>query len=148
MSDGLVLYVYRCAACGSPGETHLPDDLHDGADGTCGQCGASVQLEWDGGVTLHPVPSRNATTNLKLRKGMRVRAEWLEGQPVDRVALPSVQTKIGAAMRQMEGVIAHLRGDHPTHPTSIGVWLTTDSGEEIVTDARHIVAVLAGGNGS
>lgn len=145
MSDDLVLYVYRRTACGYRGEMRLPGDLQDGAAGVCSSCGAGIQLEWDGGVTLHTGPSQSGPPSLTLRKGMRVRAEWYEGQPVDRISLPGVQMKIGAVMRQVEGVITHLRGDHPTNPTTTGVWLTTDSGEEIVTDIRYVVAILNGG---
>lgn len=48
-----VLYVYACAECGHRGEERLPGDSHDGRPSACSACGASVILEWDGGVTLH-----------------------------------------------------------------------------------------------
>ncbi|MFM0158535.1 MULTISPECIES: FmdB family zinc ribbon protein [Paraburkholderia] len=47
-----VLYVYRCAECGHRGEQRLADDSHDGEASACASCGASVTLEWDGGVTF------------------------------------------------------------------------------------------------
>ncbi|CAB3740227.1 hypothetical protein LMG27174_06625 [Paraburkholderia rhynchosiae] len=47
-----VLYVYKCAECGKRGEQHLDGDSHDGETSTCSACGASVTLEWDGGVVL------------------------------------------------------------------------------------------------
>ena len=47
-----VLYVYRCASCGCRGELRLFGDAHDGELTECRACGASVTLEWDGGVTL------------------------------------------------------------------------------------------------
>jgi predicted nucleic acid-binding Zn ribbon protein len=47
-----VLYVYRCTACGHRAELHLPDDSHDGEATVCAACGASVRIEWDGGVTF------------------------------------------------------------------------------------------------
>ena len=49
----LVLYVYRCTACGHAGEAHLDDDSHDGEQAHCDSCGTPVALEWDGGVQLH-----------------------------------------------------------------------------------------------
>lgn len=49
---GSVLYVYRCAECGHRGEQRLADDSHDGAESSCSVCGATVTLEWDGGVTI------------------------------------------------------------------------------------------------
>ncbi|MFB0964125.1 MAG: hypothetical protein QMC36_00160 [Patescibacteria group bacterium] len=54
-----VLYVYECVSCGHRGEERLPGDSHDGRPSACLACGASVVLEWDGGVTLHAdVPRR------------------------------------------------------------------------------------------
>lgn len=47
-----VLYVYKCAECGKRGDQHLDGDSHDGEPSTCDSCGASVTLEWDGGVVL------------------------------------------------------------------------------------------------
>lgn len=47
-----MLYTYRCAACGHKGEERLRGDSHEGAESACTTCGASVALEWDGGVTL------------------------------------------------------------------------------------------------
>jgi len=79
---------------------------------------------------------------MELTKGMRVRAEWLEAQPVGAVSLAGVQTKVGATLRVVEGVVTHIRGNHPTAPTSVGVWIKTDAGEEVVTDARNIVTAL------
>lgn len=142
MTSDLVLYVYRCGACGFGGELRLPGDSHDGEDATCSKCGAPVRLEWDGGVTLHADMPQQQKGNIELTKGMRVRAEWLEAQPVGAVSLAGVQTKVGASLKAVEGVVTHIRGNHPTAPTSIGVWLKTDAGEEVVTDARNIVAVL------
>lgn len=52
MFQGLVLYVYRCPACGSKGEERLVGDGHDGAKSACARCGEGVTLEWDGGVTF------------------------------------------------------------------------------------------------
>jgi DNA-directed RNA polymerase subunit RPC12/RpoP len=49
---GNVPYVYRCAECGHRGEQRLADDSHDGAESNCSVCGATVTLEWDGGVTI------------------------------------------------------------------------------------------------
>jgi DNA-directed RNA polymerase subunit RPC12/RpoP len=47
---GNVLYVYRCAECSHRGEQRLADDSHDDEASTCSVCGATVMLEWDGGV--------------------------------------------------------------------------------------------------
>lgn len=52
MDDEPVLYVYKCSECNYAGQTHFPDDGHDGAAHACHACGAQVFLEWDGGVTF------------------------------------------------------------------------------------------------
>lgn len=52
MQQDLVLYVYRCTACGYRGELRLEGDAHDGEQVECRACGAKVVLEWDGGVVL------------------------------------------------------------------------------------------------
>lgn len=57
MREDRVLYVYRCAVCGYHGEAHFADDSHDGEATICVACGATVRLEWDGGVMLiRPLP--------------------------------------------------------------------------------------------
>ncbi len=47
----LVLYVYRCTACGHAGELHLPESSPE-VTTACSACGAEVRAEWDGGVEL------------------------------------------------------------------------------------------------
>lgn len=52
MNQRLVLYTYRCVACGHNGEERLRGDSHEGAESACTTCGAPVTLEWDSGVTF------------------------------------------------------------------------------------------------
>ncbi len=52
LTQGEVLYVYRCPARGHAGQTKLSGDSHDGEAANCDSCGALVTLEWDGGVTF------------------------------------------------------------------------------------------------
>ncbi|TCV62879.1 hypothetical protein EDB98_112187 [Pseudomonas fluorescens] len=47
----LVLYVYRCTACGHAGELHLPESSLE-VTTACSACGAEVRAEWDGGIEL------------------------------------------------------------------------------------------------
>jgi predicted SprT family Zn-dependent metalloprotease len=46
-----VLYTYRCP-CRHRGEIRLKDDSHDGETVDCSACGATVRIEFDGGVTF------------------------------------------------------------------------------------------------
>lgn len=47
----LVLYVYRCTACGHSGQVRLVESLPE-VTTACSACGAEVLAEWDGGVEL------------------------------------------------------------------------------------------------
>jgi predicted nucleic acid-binding Zn ribbon protein len=47
----IVLYVYRCAACGHSGEVRLAESAPELTTACCA-CGAEVVAEWDGGVVL------------------------------------------------------------------------------------------------
>lgn len=78
----------------------------------------------------------------ELRKGMRVRAEWLDAAPLGSFSLAGVQPKVSATAHTVEGVVTHIRGDHPTDPTSVGVWIQPDDGDEVTVPLGAIVAVL------
>jgi DNA-directed RNA polymerase subunit RPC12/RpoP len=65
-----VLYVYKCAECGKRGDQHLEGDSHDGEASTCVACGASVILEWDGGVVLETPQTIAAAAISRARKRM------------------------------------------------------------------------------
>lgn len=80
---------------------------------------------------------------ITLNKGDRVRARWFVAQTEPPVALAGVQMKFQANEREVVGVITHIRGDHPTNPTSIGVWIQPDEGLEIEgVPIERIVEVL------
>jgi len=71
---------------------------------------------------------------LDLRKGMMVKAQWLESAPV---SLAGVQPKMGAKLIVAEGIVVGIHGDHPTNPTTIKI--TLDTGE--VIDSEWITEV-------
>lgn len=50
-NNPIVLYVYRCAACGHSGEVRLAESSPE-VTTACSACGAEVRAEWDGGVEL------------------------------------------------------------------------------------------------
>lgn len=78
--------------------------------------------------------------NHHLAKGDRVHARWLEATDA---CLAGMQAKVGAVQREVIGVVTHIRGDHPTDPKSIRVWVQPDDGgaEEII-NPEHITAIL------
>lgn len=74
-----------------------------------------------------------------LRKGDRIRASWLQATDA---SLAGVADKVGAVSVEVVGVVTHVRGDHPTNPTSIRVWVKPDAGgDDVIVDPKHIVAV-------
>jgi hypothetical protein len=77
--------------------------------------------------------------NGMISKGMRVRAEWIDTK---LVALAGVQMKAEGTRRFVEGVVTHVRGDHPTNPTKIGIWVQPDEGDEVVVNPEWIVGVF------
>lgn len=74
-----------------------------------------------------------------IKKGDRVRAEWLTA---NGASLAGMQPKFGATATVVEGVVTHIRGDHPTEPTTIRIWVQPDEGPEVMVDPKHIVGVI------
>lgn len=74
-----------------------------------------------------------------LEKGMRIRAVWFED---DGGVLSGSQVKISAKEVVVEGVVTHIRGDHPTRPTSVRVWVLQDDGEEKIVNPTFIREIL------
>lgn len=56
-------------------------------------------------------------------KGDRIRAQWLDAK---LVALAGAQMKVGASGREVTGIVRHIRGDHPTNPTEVRVFIDPD----------------------
>lgn len=78
--------------------------------------------------------------NHNLIKGDRVHARWLQAT---NACLAGMQTKVGVVQREVIGVVTHIRGDHPTNPTTIRVWVKPDGGgDEVIVNPDHIVAVI------
>lgn len=75
-----------------------------------------------------------------LQKGDRVRATWLRATDA---SLAGMQPKVGAVQESVTGTVTHIRGDHPTNPTAIRVWVQPDDGgREVVVNPDHIVEIL------
>lgn len=63
------------------------------------------------------------TTTITYVKGDRIRASWLACEPA---CLAGAQMKLGAKPMTVTGVVRHIRGDHPTNPTTIRVYVDPD----------------------
>jgi hypothetical protein len=85
---------------------------------------------------------------MEIRKGMRIRARWFDAT---RASLAGMQAKVGARLIEVQGVVRHVRGDHPTAPTTVGVFVETEDGRgevcdacgvrKVAVDLRHVVEV-------
>jgi hypothetical protein len=69
MAAQLVLYTYRCQACGRAGEERLRGDSHDSEESACSVCGEAVKLEWDGGMTFDTPRSLSDNAIERARRG-------------------------------------------------------------------------------
>jgi hypothetical protein len=57
-------------------------------------------------------------------KGTLIKAQWLKATPA---SLAGVQMKVGAVAKSISGVVRHIRGDHPTDPTIIKLYVEPES---------------------
>ncbi len=58
-------------------------------------------------------------------RGDRVRAQWFA---THLTSLAGVQMKFGATPKEVVGTVRHIRGDHPTNPTEVRVFVDPDEG--------------------
>ncbi len=84
-------------------------------------------------------------------KGSRVRARWLATR---HVGLAGAQVKFEGTWREVKGTVRHVRGDHPTAPTAVRLYLDAEGeagtvtpegctcGPHIEVDPKHVVEVL------
>jgi len=62
-------------------------------------------------------------------KGTRVRvSRLLLNDPPS--ALAGAQLKFGAKQQEFVGIVRHVRGDHPTQPTTVGFWVEPEENAE------------------
>ncbi len=87
----------------------------------------------------------------EITKGKRIKAQWFEAE---LVSLAGMGAKVGATQRVVTGVVRHVRGDHPTHPTSVRLYVESDDGlgspcgkcqvREVEVNPEHVVEVSDG----
>lgn len=66
---------------------------------------------------------------VNIQKGDWVSAQWLE--PYE-AGLSGSGLKFAAQNKSVSGIVRHIRGDHPTHPTSIRLFVEPDGGGDEV----------------
>ena len=69
--------------------------------------------------------------NHVLKKGDRVRARWMAVKTDPPAALAGMQLKFEGRYKEVCGVVTHIRGDHPTEPVEVAVWIQPDEGPEV-----------------
>ena len=87
--------------------------------------------------------------SLYITKGTHIRAQWFDAK---LVSLAGMDMKTGATLRNVTGVVRHVRGDHPTAPTTVRIYIESDDGlgtpcgdcqvREVEVDPKHVVEVL------
>jgi hypothetical protein len=81
--------------------------------------------------------------NHYLQKGDRVRAVYFAAKPLGTYSIAGAQPKVIGDEVEVVGTVTHIRGNHPTNPTSIRVWVQPDAGgEEVRLDPACIREVL------
>lgn len=74
-------------------------------------------------------------------KGTRVKARFLKANnPLSSLA--GMQPKVGCQQVEIEGRVEHIRGDAPVNPTSIGLWIRTDDGQEHIVDSKYVYEIV------
>lgn len=76
-----------------------------------------------------------------IRVGSRIRAEWLQANPM--AALAGMQMKMSAKAKSIEGIVTAIHGDHPTQPMKVWVKVKPDDGPEVEIDVAWIRQVLS-----
>lgn len=65
------------------------------------------------------------TTEILVVKGNRIRASWLDVHPT---CLSGMQMKLGATPMSVTGVVCHVRGDDPSNPKTVRLYVDAESG--------------------
>lgn len=84
-----------------------------------------------------------------IQKGDTIRAEWFEPYIA---GIAGVQSKTTAHLMTISGEVRHVRGNHPTQPTAIGLFVRAESGKwcercgcyEVLVRPEHVVEVEHG----
>jgi hypothetical protein len=95
-------------------------------------------------------------STVNIVKGSRIRAQWFQAKTNPPACLAGAMMKFGATSYDVSGVIRHFRGDHPTSPTVIQIFIDPDPGYDgptttpdgctcghphVQIDPKHIVSV-------
>ena len=85
---------------------------------------------------------------MNVTKGMRITARWFRATSA---SLAGMQPKVGAEEVVVSGIVRHVRGDHPTNPTTVRFYIDAEGGTEtppgctcgphVGVNPDHVIAV-------
>lgn len=86
-----------------------------------------------------------------LGKGYYIKASWMKPKLDPPACLAGVQLKFEAEFITIEGIVRHIRGDHPTRPTETRLYVEHPTGTmcakcgvlEIEVDPKHVTEILS-----
>lgn len=109
-----------------------------------------------GSVDFDPVCPVENPMNTYVTKGSRVAVGFFQADPIGSKSIAGCMVKTTATRIAFTGTVAHVRGDHPTDPTKVVVFVTPDAGYDgqtmtpagctctqghIAVDPAHVTAV-------
>lgn len=82
-------------------------------------------------LKLHDNTMRACVARYVASKGDRVRARWLRSAALGTFSLAGAQVKLAASEIEVTGTVRHVRGDHPTDPSEVRLFLDCDRDADI-----------------
>lgn len=70
-----------------------------------------------------------------IQRGDYIEAEWFDAKIV---GLAGVQMKLGATQHVAKGIVVSVRGDHPTNPTEVRLFVRQEDGETVAVNPDHV----------
>lgn len=73
-----------------------------------------------------------------IKKGDKITAKVIKSKDYGTYSIAGIQDKIVVTEEIINGIITHIRGNDPINPTSIGIWILKDDGNEVVYDLKDL----------
>lgn len=71
-------------------------------------------------------PTKCTDPSTYVTKGRRIHAKWFKPKDMGTWSLTGFQMKLVGDFVEVSGIVRHLRGDHPTNPTAIRIYIDPD----------------------
>lgn len=80
--------------------------------------------------------------NVTVKKGMKLLIRRMVAKKLGSYSIAGNQMKIVVEKEEFEGVVTHIRGDHPTHPKLIDIVVKRADGTETTVASDDVAAVI------